>query len=65
MRCRACDAPLSVAESRWIPEEMRHEDMCRVCRDTIAEPGDLPSFDDVLKSDDDVTDSSILNDIPE
>lgn len=31
MRCKACDKPLTVAESRWDEEKMKHEDMCTYC----------------------------------
>lgn len=35
MRCVACNAILSPSESVWIPEQHRHEDMCRKCRRII------------------------------
>lgn len=31
-RCRACDKPLTVAESTWYPDKGCHEDMCFYCK---------------------------------
>lgn len=43
MRCVACDKPLSVSESPWLPEQGRFEDMCRGCRSTIMDVEVLPT----------------------
>jgi len=53
MRCIACDAPLSVSESPWLPEHGRFEDMCRRCRGTIVEQTELPTNSELLEAGED------------
>jgi len=52
MRCVACDAPLSVSESPWLPERGCFEDMCRRCRVSIIEVNELPSAVELSEPDD-------------
>lgn len=59
MRCVACDAPLSVSESPWLPEQGRFEDMCRRCRSTIMQVDVEPTNKELLQLDDS------LSEIPE
>lgn len=60
MRCVACDRPLKVSESPWLPEQGRFEDMCRACRSTIAPIDDDVGNAELLAAHDDP-----LTDVPE
>jgi hypothetical protein len=35
MRCKCCNAILTAGESAWLPEQHRHEDMCKKCRSIV------------------------------
>lgn len=35
MRCACCDKQMKPSEVIWYPEQHRHEDMCKKCRQDV------------------------------